>query len=244
MTGFKKLDKTVLKITGEVKKLIFDISTNEAVNGKNALIDRFGKLIVLFDQAFVDDYVYLIFEKEFNQRFYDFTHNLIKLSECKIEVSKLKVFHVFTDEEHFSVSSEEEPKGIKIKQRIGYLLLSEKTPNLNELDDEEYMQILVENNISRQGIDFDREMLLNLNWDEIVSFTKGCYIGQEIMARVHNLGKPPLKLVRVLNKNLLKKINLEGKDINITSECYSEKYKGYIGFALIPNKEFKDLRII
>ena len=192
MTGFKKLDKTVLKITGEVKKLIFDISTNEAVNGKNALIDRFGKLIVLFDQAFVDDYVYLIFEKEFNQRFYDFTHNLIKLSECKIEVSKLKVFHVFTDEEHFSVSSEEEPKGIKIKQRIGYLLLSEKTPNLNELDDEEYMQILVENNISRQGIDFDREMLLNLNWDEIVSFTKGCYIGQEIMARAHNLGKTPL----------------------------------------------------
>lgn len=244
MMEFKKLDKTALKITGDVKKLILDISTNEALNGKNALIDRFGKLVVLFDQTFVDNFVYVVFEKEFNQRFYEHTNKLIKLGNCNVEVSKLKVFHVFSDENYFSVSFEEEFEGIKIKQRIGYLLLSEKTPNLNELDDEEYMQILVENNISRQGIDFDREMLLNLNWREVVSFTKGCYIGQEIMARVHNLGKPPLKLVRVLNENSFKKISLEGKDINITSECYSEKYKGYIGFALIPNKESKDLRII
>ncbi|MBI2106357.1 hypothetical protein HYT57_00060 [Candidatus Woesearchaeota archaeon] len=244
MGEFKRLDKTVLKITGDVRKLILDISTNEAINGKNALIDRFGKLVVLFDQIFIESYVYTVFDKQFNQRFYEYTSNLIKLSGCNVEFSKLNVFHVFSDEEHFSVSPENEFGGIKIPQRIGHLLLSEKTPNLNELDDEEYMQTLVENNISRQGIDFDREMLLNLNWQEVVSFTKGCYIGQEIMARVHNLGKPPLKLIRLLNNNPLKKINLEGKDINITSECYSEKYKGYIGFALIPNKEFKDLRII
>ena len=235
MEDFKKLDKTVLKLTGDVKKLILDISTNETANGKNALIDRFGKLVVLFDQVFVDDSVYIVFEKEFNQRFYEHTNKLTKLSNCKVEVSKLNVFHVFSDEDI---------NGIKLLQRIGYFLLNENKPNLNELDDEEYQRILVENNISRQGIDFDREMLLNLNWQEVVSFTKGCYIGQEIMARVHNLGKPPLKLVRVLNENLLKKINLEGKDINITSECYSEKYEGYIGFALIPNKEFKNLRII
>ena len=235
MEDFKKLDKTVLKLTGDVKKLILDISTNETANGKNALIDRFGKLVVLFDQVFVDDSVYIVFEKEFNQRFYEHTNKLTKLSNCKVEVSKLNVFHVFSDEDI---------NGIKLLQRIGYFLLNENKPNLNELDDEEYQRILVENNISRQGIDFDREMLLNLNWQEVVSFTKGRYIGQEIMARVHNLGKPPLKLVRVLNENLLKKINLEGKDINITSECYSEKYEGYIGFALIPNKEFKNLRII
>lgn len=235
MNKCKSLDKTVLKITGDVRKLILGISTNKTVDGKNALIDRFGKLIVLFDQAFVGNDVYLVFEKEFNQRFYEHTNNLIKLSNCNVKSLALKAFHVF---------SEKKLNGIAIPQRIGYLLLSEEILDLPELNDDEYRRILVENNISRQGIDFDREMLLNLNWNEIISFTKGCYIGQEIMARVHNLGKPPLKLVRILNENSLKKINLEGKNINITSECYSEKYNGYIGFVLIPNKEFKDLMII
>ena len=235
MNECKSLDKTVLKITGDVKKLILGISTNDAVDGKNALIDRFGKLVVLFDQAFIGNDAYLVFEKEFNQRFYEHTNNLIKLSNCKIEIPKLKVFHVF---------SEKRLNGIVIPQRIGYLLLFGGVLNLPELNDDEYLRILVENNISRQGIDFDKEMFLNLNWNEIISFTKGCYIGQEIMARVHNLGKPPLKLVRVLNERPRKAINLEGKDINITSECYSDKYNGYIGFALIPNKDFKDLKVI
>ena len=43
MEEFKELNRTVLKITGDVKELIVDISTNEPVNGKNDLIDRFGK---------------------------------------------------------------------------------------------------------------------------------------------------------------------------------------------------------
>jgi len=30
--------------------------------------------------------------------------------------------------------------------------------------------------------------------DEAVSLTKGCYVGQEIIARMHNLGKPPRQL--------------------------------------------------
>lgn len=228
MKGFKELDKTVLKITGDVKKLMLDISTNEAVDGTNALIDKFGKLVVLFDQAFVENSLYIVFEKEFNQRFYEHTNNLIKLSNCNVEVPKLKIFHVF---------SEKKLNGIIIPQRIGYLLLSEGIFGLPELNYDEYQGILVENNISRQGIDFDREMLLNLNWNETVSFTKGCYIGQEIMARVHNLGKPPLKLVRVLTDEFVENIEIEGKKFNVTSCCYSKKFERYIGFALIPNKE-------
>ena len=45
------------------------------------------------------------------------------------------------------------------------------------------------------GADYDREMLLNLNDLSYVSFEKGCFLGQEIIARVHHRGKPPKKLV-------------------------------------------------
>lgn len=40
---------------------------------------------------------------------------------------------------------------------------------------------------------------LNLDIDEVgVSFTKGCYPGQEVVARVHYLGKPKKRLYRFL----------------------------------------------
>ncbi|MBI4158662.1 hypothetical protein HY500_00190 [Candidatus Woesearchaeota archaeon] len=237
MEKFKELDKTVIKIAGNAKKLLLDISTNENVDGKNALLDRFGKLVVLFDQTFVDNGCYIVFEKEFNQRFYAHTNSLIKLSGCKVEVPRLKIFHVF---------SETQFNGVRTSQRAGYLLLSEERLDLLELSDEEYKVLLVENNISRQGVDFDQEMFLNLNWQEAVSFTKGCYTGQEIIARVHNLGKPPLRLVRVLTDEFVEDVFIENKKFKITSCVYSGKYKSYIGFSLIPNREvvLDDGRII
>ena len=45
------------------------------------------------------------------------------------------------------------------------------------------------------GIDYDRQMLLNLGDESFVSYTKGCFLGQEIVARVKHRGKPPKKLV-------------------------------------------------
>ena len=38
-------------------------------------------------------------------------------------------------------------------------------------------------------------MLLNVADEAWVSYTKGCYLGQEIVARVHFRSKPPKKLV-------------------------------------------------
>jgi len=43
--------------------------------------------------------------------------------------------------------------------------------------------------------------VLNLDIDEIaVSFTKGCYPGQEVVARMHYLGKPKRRLFRFTSK--------------------------------------------
>ncbi len=52
----------------------------------------------------------------------------------------------------------------------------------------------------RLGLDTDHRTIPHeLGWIETaVHLTKGCYRGQETVARVHNLGHPPRRLVRLL----------------------------------------------
>ncbi|CAB9539436.1 tRNA-modifying protein YgfZ [uncultured Gammaproteobacteria bacterium] len=60
---------------------------------------------------------------------------------------------------------------------------------------------------------------LNLDIDEVgVSFTKGCYPGQEVVARVHYLGKPKRRLYQFecdFKVNPLDKLTLEDSTKNV-----------------------------
>ncbi len=226
--GYKTLPKAVFKIIGNPIKLIKGITTNEENADKNALIDNFGKLIVLFDQKLINNEWYVVFEKQFEERFLEHIERFARLNKSKLEKADINVYHI--------IGKAIETNDVKITQRIGYLLLTDNfNKDLKEISDEVYNIIRIENNISVQGIDFDREMLLNTNWQDVISFTKGCYLGQEIMARVHNLGQPPKKLVRILYDKIPEKVTSEGKDVgNITSNCFSIKYEKYLVFASLP----------
>ena len=71
---------------------------------------------------------------------------------------------------------------------------------------------------------------LNLDIDEVgVSFTKGCYPGQEVVARVHYLGKPKKRLYQFkcdFEVSALDKITLKdpkevvGKVLNQVQSCF------------------------
>ena len=60
--------------------------------------------------------------------------------------------------------------------------------------EEDYTLFRLKNGIPLQGVDFGEEMLLNVAGEDYVSYTKGCYFGQEILARVHYRGRPPRQL--------------------------------------------------
>lgn len=66
--------------------------------------------------------------------------------------------------------------------------------------------------------------MLNLEQHHGLSFTKGCFIGQEVIARTHHLGKLKQKTYIISIKtespvNLGTKIQSEGKDIGSIIEC-------------------------
>lgn len=49
--------------------------------------------------------------------------------------------------------------------------------------------------IPREGVDVtDNNILLEAGYDKAVSYTKGCYLGQEIIARIHYRGQPARQL--------------------------------------------------
>lgn len=95
--------------------------------------------------------------------------------------------------------------------------------------DDEFKRFRVLNGLPLQGEDYDDPMLLNLDDAELVSFKKGCYLGQEIMARVHYKGRPPLRLTAL--KESACPPELRDK---ITSRVWDAAAGEFGGFVFLP----------
>ena len=237
--GYSVLDSAVYKFSGDVVKFLDPLTSNTIATGKNAFLDSFGKLVVLFDQLIEGDNVYIVFGRQFQFRLKEHLKGFLRLGKTRMEKTDLKVAHVLPTRSN-DTDNIKKLYRMTINQRVGFLVLSynlDFLKPLREMPEDFYSAMRIENNIPVQGIDFDQDMLLNIGWPEAVSFTKGCFVGQEIVGRVHNLGKPPKKLVRVAFDNVPEKVTSNGETIgNPTSVCYSPKYKKHIAFSIIPSK--------
>lgn len=82
------------------------------------------------------------------------------------------------------------------------------------------------------------------NLEKYVSFTKGCYIGQEVIARLDSQGKKPKQMVKINSYNAINrddKIFSEDKDVGFISSVinYNGKYSG-LGFIRSVNLDFEN----
>src|SRR3989338_7306365 len=91
--GFTLLKKSVIKLYDAVT-FLGNLTVSIMRDGKNAFIDRLGKLIVLFDQKIVGNDVFIVFEEEFQKRLMDHLSLYAKLSKTKIEKCNLLVAHI------------------------------------------------------------------------------------------------------------------------------------------------------
>ena len=99
----------------------------------------------------------------------------------------------------------------------------------------------IEAGIPRYGLDMDESnVVTETNLDDAVSYTKGCYIGQEIIARIKYRGHVAKKLtglsfadkVEVASGDVIK--SLDDKDIGrITSVTYSPQLKQTIAMGYV-----------
>jgi folate-binding protein YgfZ len=99
----------------------------------------------------------------------------------------------------------------------------------------------IEAGIPRFGIDMDEtKVVTETNLDDAVSFTKGCYIGQEIIARIKYRGHVAKKLTGVLVEHDgalesgLKILSADDKEIgSITSSAVSPRLKQTIALGYV-----------
>jgi tRNA-modifying protein YgfZ len=115
-----------------------------------------------------------------------------------------------------------------------------------------YLRVL--NNLPIFGLDYPTSILLPELpfFERLVSFKKGCYVGQEVVEKVCALGKPPRKLVRfttaVRDKLLMGSVteDLGSGEVKKVGEVvcsYLTPEQSQTGFALVKNLEFQKLSI-
>jgi glycine cleavage system T protein (aminomethyltransferase) len=120
------------------------------------------------------------------------------------------------------------------------LLKPNLEPNLLPVGYEAAESLRVEAGLPRYGLDLTEENIpLEIENEDMVSFTKGCYVGQEVVARLKFLGQANKHLKGLLITDtaiptLSARITSEDKEVGrITSSAYSPTLKQPIAMAYI-----------
>jgi len=195
-------NRALLKISGEDAQTFlqsqFSNDISEISSKKiqiNAYCQHQGKIIV----------VLWVFVK--NDNFYlSFPENLKELVISKLNMFKLMSNVEIEDFSHkvkqYGLIDENYDESFIIKKNLSLLTTRD------ELDasgsQHHWEKSCIDNNIPeiyRKTSEQFIPQALNLDIDEIgVSFTKGCYPGQEVVARMHYLGKPKRRLFHFSSK--------------------------------------------
>jgi len=106
------------------------------------------------------------------------------------------------------------------------------------INDELYETLRIESGIPKYGVDMDETTIVpELGLDDLISYTKGCYIGQEIIARIHFRGHDAQRLAGIRSEGQLKSgvelVGPEGKNAGrVTSVTHSPTF-GNVALAFI-----------
>lgn len=114
-----------------------------------------------------------------------------------------------------------------------------KNKNAVEISDELREVLRVENGEPKYGIDADETTIVpEIGTENLISYNKGCYIGQEIIARIHFRGHVAKQLTGLILEEEVEPNaelkSIEGKNAGkVTSVVYSPKLNKFIALAFV-----------
>lgn len=184
-TAFHVDNAGVIFVLGE-KRLAFlnNLVTNQVSDTSvvAAFLTRLGKIIALVTILPLGNAHAIAVEYDRLQPLLDYLQKLAKLMKVTVfdKSSEFLVLSVFGHGEREIYPT------------------SQPLPALKQLDDVAYEAYRIGHGIPRWGTEMTEATTFpDLGLDLAVSYTKGCYVGQEIVARVKHLGQPP-RLLRLL----------------------------------------------
>jgi aminomethyltransferase len=193
-----KLDAYVLIVRGnDSLKLIDGLSTNKVEKSCSTVFTTAtAKVIDLVDVIVKESFIALVGHNPYKQ-------NLLQHISQKILNQDVTIGDA-SESNNVYLSTKEFPKkdGITIMKTFrGWLIVSPKniqiTDSMSQMDFDEYR---VDNMIPMQGHEITpKNHPLACGLGHLVHESKGCYIGQEILARMRSRGKQGKELVKLPN---------------------------------------------
>ena len=181
-------NKLVIRVKNKAADFLKAYSSNTLDQPRNAFLNIRGQIVAIFDQLRLsDEEVLIVIEKQFFGRVTAHFKKFLTLTDTVLIPENATVYYDLDGD--YAVERGE----FQISEKKGKLLVTRREI-LSNVSDDEFNLFRLKNDLPVQGVDYDEELLLNVADEEFVSYTKGCYLGQEIIARVHHRSAPPKKL--------------------------------------------------
>ena len=170
-----KFSDTVLSIKGNVAGFLNGITSNALDAPLNAFLNQHGRIIATFRQQKISDDEFLISVPSLA------VDNLLKHLERFIKLSHVKIVP----------GAQSAYMDLDTVQTV---MMAEE--HNNSTSPEEFILFRLKHQIPLMGIDYQAdEFILNVHEYDYVSYTKGCFLGQEPVAKEHNRAQPSRKLI-------------------------------------------------
>lgn len=250
LSGEKAFQLAQGQITCDLK----NIQTGSTQYG--LLLSRKGKVEADFWTFIENENVYFIANQQKTQHLKTHMEKYAPLSRVEVElIENCVVFHVLGELDctqknltanYVLASNRLQLYGWDIittnenKDQVTQQLQSQLS---HQLSAEQWETIRIEQGIPQEGKDFDENNLpQESRLDRAISYTKGCYLGQEIIARLHYKGHVNKILVGLVCEdrnpvNVHSPLILDENQVGvITSSAFSDKLQKTICLGYVPYK--------
>jgi folate-binding protein YgfZ len=170
-----KLPDTVYSIKGNASGFLNGISSNVPQAPLNAFLNQHGRIIATFRQQKISDDEFLISVPSIAR------DSLLKHLERYVKLS------------HVSLGPSGQSSFIDLDTAQTVWAAQ---PQAGNISDEEFTLFRLDHKVPLMGVDYQAdEFILNVHEYDYVCYTKGCFLGQEPVAKVHNRAQPSRKLI-------------------------------------------------
>lgn len=164
-------------------------ATNAPTAAHGAFVNAQGRIVAVYGQVPLGrEESLIVVGRLFVRRLADHLARYLSVFESELLPIDYSVYH--------DLDGLYAPAGDEhlIRQKTGAWVITHRSLAAT-VSDEDYTRFRVRHELPLQGIDYDEEMILNVLGDDHIAYSKGCYLGQEIIARVHYRGQPSKRLV-------------------------------------------------
>ncbi|MBI4309734.1 MAG: hypothetical protein HY591_05335 [Candidatus Omnitrophica bacterium] len=183
-----RLDKTIVRAQGNAERFLNGLTSNSLDKPHNAFLNLHGRIIATFDQVRGGEDGFLL-------AIAPCAWGPLKAHADKYARLNKTMFEPVDLNAYFDLDGNAPARegDFTIPQNAGRMILTSRILTQTVSNDESDL-FRLKHGIPLQGADYTDEMVLNVHEYDFVSYTKGCFLGQEPVAKVHNRSKPTWKL--------------------------------------------------